>query len=70
MLNGEPIKSQTVRLADIFIYGPFLVYAATSKKLIPSTRIGLITLGIGTTIYNWMNYTKIKRQKDDSRIYP
>lgn len=63
------VKSQTVRLLDVFLYGPFLMYASTTKKLTSTTRIGLVSLGIGTIIYNWVNYVKIQKQESNSRFY-
>lgn len=48
-------KTQFVRLIDVFVYGPFLIYTSTlvDNVLIKS---GLIIMG-GTTIsYNLKNY--------------
>jgi hypothetical protein len=55
----ENIKSQNVRLGDIFIYGPFLMYAATKRTLTKTERMGLMALGVGTILYNWRNYKLI-----------
>lgn len=57
----EPmVKSQTVRLLDIFIYGPFLMYVSMNKNISTEVSIGLFTLGIGTSIYNANNYLKLR----------
>ena len=57
----EPIvKSQSVRLADVFIIGPLMVYGAykmsTGCKI---ARLALGIFGVGTVLYNATNYVKI-----------
>lgn len=49
---------QLVRLADVFLIGPFLIYAGTRKELPKNIQIGLIGVGIGTIFYNGYNYLK------------
>lgn len=49
---------QIVRLADVFLIGPFLIYAGTKKHLAKSIRLGLIGIGVGTILYNGYNYMK------------
>ena len=49
---------QLVRLADVFLIGPFLIYAGTRKELPKNIQIGLIGVGIGTILYNGYNYLK------------
>jgi len=52
---------QLVRLADVFLIGPFLIYAGTRKELLQNIRFGLIAVGIGTIVYNGYNYLKNAR---------
>jgi hypothetical protein len=52
---------QLVRLADVFLIGPFLIYAGTRKELPQNIRFGLIAVGIGTIAYNGYNYLKNAR---------
>lgn len=57
---NQVVKTQKVRMWDILVLGPFLVYAAS---LVPkrhvAVRMGLVAAGIGTSIYNLRNYTKV-----------
>jgi intracellular septation protein A len=58
--NGQS-KTQYVRLADVFIYGPYLTYLAFQKEYIFSTfeKVFILFLGITTITYNGKNYLKI-----------
>jgi hypothetical protein len=52
---------QSVRLLEVFVVAPFLVYAgrySTDKTI----KYGLIGLGILTALYNGMDY--LKEEKD------
>jgi hypothetical protein len=61
LADGEE-KAQYVRLVDVFLYGPYLVYIAFKKKYIFSNleKIFLLFLGITTITYNARNMLKIK----------
>ena len=53
----ELSKSQNIRLIDIFVIAPFLIYVSTKAKgLTPLERNGLLIIGIATLIYNGKNY--------------
>jgi len=52
----EVSKSQNVRLADMLLYGPFMLWASTQKKLPKWSRVALAALGFGTIFYNARNY--------------
>ena len=54
------VKSQRVRLLDIFLYGPIMMIAALSSRPSPTMRASLFLIGVGTIIYNADNYFKIK----------
>jgi len=58
----QRVKSQQVRLLDVFIYGPLMVGIGISKKPNPYARVALVILGIGTSIYNYLNYVKVRDQ--------
>ncbi len=51
-------KSQWIRLVDVFIYGPILIYAATqvSSRWL---QIVLVLMGATTITYNLRNYLSI-----------
>lgn len=63
-MNEEIIKPQWVRLIDVFILGPFIMYAGVSSKdLHPVLKGALVMAGGGTIIYNGHNFLKIRKMK-------
>lgn len=54
------IKAQNVRLFDVFILGPFMIWAGMQLKG-DAARSAMIAAGAGTIAYNWRNYEKVKR---------
>lgn len=52
----EISKSQSVRLADVFVIGPFMVYCAWRYKMRDIDRLFLSLIGFGTILYNGNNY--------------
>lgn len=57
------MKPQSVRLADVFFIGPFMIYAAGKSKLSKTDRATLIGLGIATILYNGYYYIKQKQNE-------
>jgi len=53
--STEGSKSQLIRLGDIFILGPFLIWLGLREK-VPWIKIFLIFLGMATIGYNLRNY--------------
>jgi hypothetical protein len=51
---------QDIRLMDVFIIGPFLLYVSSKKELSPIVRLTLFTFGSLTILYNGNNYLKNK----------
>ena len=51
---------QMVRLADVLLIGPFMVYVGTRRELPSALRTGLVLVGIGTILYNGRNYLRLK----------
>jgi len=51
-------KSQWVRLLDIFVLGPFMIYYAilTAQDVGMELAAGLFLAGILTILYNGVNY--------------
>lgn len=49
------MKTQNVRLVDVFILGPFMIWAGTQLRE-PWARYGMIAAGTATIVYNWQNY--------------
>lgn len=57
------MKTQLVRIADVVFFGPFMLYAASRPKLNKSQKLILTTIGIGTIMYNAINYLKYESKK-------
>lgn len=49
------VKTQLVRLADVFIYGPLLIWISTRTRT-KWERIVLLFMGMTTITYNLRNY--------------
>ena len=57
-------SKQNIRIVDIFILRPFLVYAGLKKSGLPLwIKSGLVISGLSTFAYNGINFLKnIKKQ--------
>lgn len=53
-------KSQAVRILDVAVIGPLMIYYGYKGKLGPVERSLLILMGGGTIIYNYQNFKKNK----------
>jgi len=49
---------QNVRLIDVFVIAPYLMYLSTNKNLSDTNRVVLFGIGVGTLLYNGINYYK------------
>ena len=62
---GDPIKPQGIRILDVWIIGPLMLYAST---LLPKekdlTRFALRSFGLVTIVYNARNYMVIKDRQN------
>lgn len=54
----EISKSQYVRLVDVFVLAPIMIYAGTFKALPKWVRLSLIGMGVATAVYNGKNFLK------------
>jgi len=51
------MKPQLIRLADVLVLGPFMMYSGARKSTLPAFfRAGLVAAGALTVIYNGRNY--------------
>ena len=58
-------KSQNVRLYDIVLLGPFLLYIALKKgRLTQLDKIAVGLIAVGTIIYNGRNYLNNKNESN------
>jgi hypothetical protein len=60
MSDRDHGKSQRIRLIDVFLLGPYLIWVANRPNRLRHTDRVLITgIGIATIVYNWTNYQRI-----------
>jgi len=60
-MADEISKTQNIRLVDIFILAPFMIYFGLKAKGVSKTEKALMLVsGIGTALYNGNNYLKQK----------
>jgi hypothetical protein len=62
---SEVQKSQAVRLADVFLIAPYLLYVSSKRELSELDRNLLFGLGVATLFYNAINYIQNKNKKDE-----
>ena len=62
-------KSQEVRLADVFLIGPFMVWVALRGRLTDLERLIMGFLGAATIAYNLYNYRRNTEQYHGSLIH-
>jgi hypothetical protein len=54
-------KPQNIRLADVFILGPFSIWFGLKAKEMPTwARVAMMAYGTGTIFYNGKNYLEIE----------
>jgi hypothetical protein len=61
------MKTQAIRLLDVFLVGPVMVGVAVSKKPKPILKKSLIVLGFLTIIYNLRNYLIVNEQEKNNQ---
>ena len=57
----EVSKSQNIRLVDVFILAPIMIYAGTFKTIPTWVRISLVGMGVATAFYNGKNFLENKK---------
>lgn len=50
------MKTQTVRLLDVFLIGPVMIWAAVAPVVPRSVKLALLIFGVATIVYNGRNY--------------
>lgn len=58
-------KAQDIRLWDVYVLGPFLIWAASRALLPPWARTAMIAAGVGTVLYNahtYMQEAELRRE--------
>lgn len=71
-LCPEITKTQNVRMLDVFLFGPFLLYIVFKKEpLTKLEKVLLGTLGAGMMYYNGIRYlANLKLQSYESSSVP
>ena len=64
------MKSQAVRLVDIFALGPFMVWYGLKSTGMSALARGILAVsGAATIAYNWRNYARAKRGTRRRRLF-
>jgi len=59
---AEVAKSQRVRLLDVFVLGPFMLwYAFHTSRRLPVASFVLVLIALGTILYNLKNYSETEQ---------
>lgn len=58
----EIAKSQAVRLMDVGLFGPVMIMTALNRRPPAWMRLAMVGVGIGTIIYNGINYAKTRQE--------
>ena len=65
-MHKELPGTQLIRLVDIFVLGPVLIYAGRAQKeLSQNARTFLVLSGIGTILFNGWNYLRISKPQQN-----
>ena len=58
------MKSQSIRLLDVFLIGPMMSYIGYKSEGVPQwIKTSMILFGFSTIIYNGANYMKLKNRR-------
>ena len=61
----EVQKSQWIRLADVAIIGPAMIYSAMQTRPPAWVRSGMVIAGVATILYNLVNFLANQKQAVD-----
>jgi len=61
------MKSQNVRLFDVLLLGPFLMWASRPGRKTSAERTALLLAGAGTILYNYNNYLRVQKKDQCAR---
>lgn len=59
----EDVQAQPKRIADIFVYGPMMIFSGLGQRPPRWARVGMIILGVGTIVYGLYSYFEIEKRK-------
>ncbi|NIT36980.1 MAG: hypothetical protein GTN49_10865 [candidate division Zixibacteria bacterium] len=58
----EEVKAQPIRMADVLVFGPLMIYSGLGRATPNWLRVGMVIIGAGTILYNLANYFEIERR--------
>lgn len=59
------MKTQNVRLLDVFVLGPLLLYAGLQRRPLPRwLNVALVVSGVLTILYNGNNYLLNRKETE------
>ncbi|MAH47946.1 hypothetical protein CMI37_19145 [Candidatus Pacearchaeota archaeon] len=61
--NEPLVKTQRVRLLDVFLIGPLMVYGAAKMPRGPAAAV-LAFFGVSTVLYNARNYLLVEEWEE------
>lgn len=69
---NHAVKTQTIRVADVFVIGPMMVWggAALGRTGHPVAGLILAAMGVGTVVFNGVNWFRVQAQLDAARTEP
>ena len=56
-------RYQAVRLIDVFVLAPAMIYASTFTQMPDYVRLILFVSGVATLVFNGQNYLEIEKNK-------
>ena len=60
--RGDEGKTQSVRVVDVALLAPFLVWAGAAGGELPrGARFGLIAAGAATAVFNGLNWLELRK---------
>ena len=64
----ERSKTQWIRLADVAIIGPAMIFSATKKEPPQWLKAGMMVAGIATILYNLTNFLDVQKTKVEAQV--
>jgi len=58
------MKAQSIRLFDVFVLGPWLIWLSAKTKMTDNERVLLVLTGVSTIVYNGANYLEQAKNGD------
>lgn len=68
-VTSTGVKSQAVRLVDVYALGPLMIYAATSRDPTAFARQALAFMGASTVTYNARNYLRLRQFPEAIKLF-